>query len=888
MSLFTINNSDFKIATGDACLTCKRFTSCQSPRLKAIGKEDADILIVLPEPTKEDDLEGDLTGRYFSSLKGALSKHGVDINECRIIHSVRCYNSSDLKMDKAIGSCRQYTLEEAESCKPSLIFAVGATALKSLFGDQKMNGIALGDTEMMSGYVIPHRKLNAWVVPLFTPQYVSIKKSEWKPQAEVIWHQDIKRGMDYMKKPILPFIHTTEPKLSLLTDDKEIEWVLDRWLLDKPKLIAFDYEGTGLRPYREGQELVCVSMCDGTTSYAFPLPFSKNAERAYKAIMTDPDIIKLAHNAKFEWMWTKEKFGIDIVNLKYDSCLMAHILCNKRGVTGLKFQTFVHFGVGDYAAESKLYIKGHAEKVKWNDGPNWQKYTHANCFNDMDKFPIMGNLKYCALDSWYTYHLAKIQTKQLKDPEYASPIATQPNFGVDLYTRGSLALAQIERNGIGVDVEYLEKTMQKIKTEVEDVKNALLNEPLIKEWQSWKGDKFNLDSGNQLGKFLYEHKEFKCKSFTDRGGFATDAEALGKLGLSELDSLIHYKKLDKVLNTFLKNFWFERNGDVIHPFFSLNIATSGRSSSQNPNLQNISKHDKEYAPYIRKAIVPHKGQYLAELDYSNLEVYTGCFYHKDPQMIKDLLDPKADKHSETAGMLFLDIKRQSDNHIDLFWELSGDKTMRAGAKQFNFATSYGSYFESTSVSSWEALQHFKMKDGSPYIDYLKSQGISTFLQWKAHVKRVDEGFWNERFQKYGEWRKENYKLYKEQGYFDNYTGFRYKGMLSKNASSNWGIQGSAFNIMLGALTQLQDWLTANNKKSKICGQIHDSMILSLEPDEVKEVVTKAKWFMEEWSRETYKFITIPLRADVDISPTIGGDWTTLDTIGYEDLMEKEW
>lgn len=885
MNLFDPSDfADFQTAKVNGCNLCKLFIDCKNKKIQPKGKKDADVYVLLPHPTKDDD-KVDLSGNYYQAILTALAQQGHDINNLRTGHSIRCHSTDQKGIEKAVEHCRQYIFDDIKATSPKVIFAVGGEAMKVLFGEVYSGAVGLSDIETLQGNVIPHRELKAWVVPIFTPQYVAEKQEKWQPQARTLWEQDIARGLDYIDVNIHPVIQDYSSKLKILTDMKEIEWVLYRWTLDKPKVVAFDYETTGIKPYREGHEIICVSICDGAQSYAFPFPLSEDAMRDYKKLMTDPEIKKIAHNAKFELMWTREKIGCDIVNLAMDTCLVSHLLCNKRGTTGLKYQTFINFGLGDYAKESKTYISSEPEKTKYNEGIKWKSFTHANCFNRMKEFNMLSNLTYCATDSWFTYQLAKKQVKEMKNSDLISPTALKPMHGFDLYLKGSLALADVERNGFRLDLDYLERTMQEITEEIENVKQELLDEPLIKEWQDLYGEKFNLDSGNQLGKFLYETKGYTCKDFTERGGYSTDASALSKLGVKELDKLIHYKKLDKILNVFLKGFYFERNGDILRPFYSLNISVSGRSSSSSPNMQNNSKHDGKYSEYVRKAIVPHKGHYLAELDYKSLEVLCGIYYHKDKTMFKYLNDPNSDQHADTASHLFLDIKGDCKDHGKLYNEL-GTKPMRQLAKRFNFATFFGSNYLQTAKWTWGSMDELSVKDGRTYKEYLKEQGISTFKQWEKHVQAVDYSFWNIRFKEYGAWRNKNYKDYQEKGYFDNFMGMRYKGVMAKTKTSNLGIQGSAFNIMLFALTKLNDWLKENGKKSMIIGQIHDSMLLSLEPSETKEVVSKAKEIMENWTDEFYDWITIPLEADIDIG-SLDGDWTTLKAISYKEFMEKD-
>jgi len=117
----------------------------------------------------------------------------------------------------------------------------------------------------------------------------------------------------------------------------------------------------------------------------------------------------MAHNIKFEDTWTKKRLRIDIQNWEWDSMIAAHILDNRPGVTGLKFQAYVNFGVIDYASEVAPYLKPTSENEK--------KYG-GNAFNRIQELLEQPGgekklLEYCALDSFYERMLAMKQMQEL-------------------------------------------------------------------------------------------------------------------------------------------------------------------------------------------------------------------------------------------------------------------------------------------------------------------------------------------------------------------------------------------------------------------------------------------------------------------------------------------
>ncbi len=180
-----------------------------------------------------------------------------------------------------------------------------------------------------------------------------------------------------------------------LMNNDDIISVLRNILQERPPLLAFDYETTGLKPDRPGHKLYCVSVCwRKDVAYSFPLlDADKKLLRLFKRIMQAPDIGKTAHNMKFEDRWTRAILGVDVQGWAFDTMLAAHVLDNRSASTGLKFNVAARLGVWDYDSHIKSYLKGHG-----NHG--------ANNFNDIHKIPMQDLLQYCGMDSLVQYRLA--------------------------------------------------------------------------------------------------------------------------------------------------------------------------------------------------------------------------------------------------------------------------------------------------------------------------------------------------------------------------------------------------------------------------------------------------------------------------------------------------
>jgi len=116
---------------------------------------------------------------------------------------------------------------------------------------------------------------------------------------------------------------------------------------------------------------------------------------------------------------------------------------------------------------------------------------------------------------------------------------------------------------------------------------------------------------------------------------------------------------------------------------------------------------------------------------------------------------------------------------------------------------------------------------------------------------------------YAEWKKQHYFDYLETGYFDTVTGFRCSGLMRFNETANYPIQGPAFHCMLWSLIKLNKALKKYKFKTKICGQIHDSINFIYHKDELDDVITIGQEIAHKELPEHWRWIIVPLEMEVE-------------------------
>lgn len=450
--------------------------------------------------------------------------------------------------------------------------------------------------------------------------------------------------------------------------------------------------------------------------------------------------------------------------------------------------------------------------------------------------------------------------------------------GYQLLHDGMIELSRVEGNGIRIDVERLQQTKETLKETMRDLMHKMEQQDVWKIWRKKYGAKANITSRNQLAKVLHGEMGYEITLKTEKGNAATDEEALQKIDLPFVRDLVRYLKYEKARNTFLKGIEREIVGDRIHPSFNLHIARTYRSSSDSPNFQNFPVRDKEISEIIRSLFIASKKSVLVENDFKGIEVAVSGCYHKDQNFISYIMG-KGDMHKDMAMQLYMLEKEWEDLDPKMA------KDIRYGAKnRFVFPQFYGDFYVACAKNLWDWVRQGKLKgpDGKSLYKHLKRKGITGLGAcdpeqppregtFEAHLQDVEDDFWNRRFQAYGQWRKDWYRAYLDKGYFDLLTGFRVYGSFKRNSVVNYPVQGSAFHCLLWALIRVNRLLVKYRMKSKVVGQIHDSLIGDVRIDELKQYLEIVEQVTTVDLRKAYRWLIVPLEVEYEIAP-VRGNW----------------
>jgi DNA polymerase I len=444
----------------------------------------------------------------------------------------------------------------------------------------------------------------------------------------------------------------------------------------------------------------------------------------------------------------------------------------------------------------------------------------------------------------------------------------------DLIHDGVLALSHVEQQGLRVDTAYIAKKKKEISDEIKQLELDIYDSDFYRKWSrsTKKGSKVNIYSGQQLSTYLYKTKGLRIPKETASGQGSTDEESLKKLGIPELDTLLRIKKLKKIRDTYLKSFEREADDGGLHPFFNLHTVRSFRSSSDRPNFQNIPARDSESVDIVRKAIYPREGHQLLEVDYSQLEVRIAASYCKDEKLIHDII--KGDMHRDMAIEIFKIGKFDSS--------IEGHTTLRKATKNgFVFPQFYGDYYENCAehlACTWGGLPKTTWNsgmgipvNGAFLSDHLIENGIRSYKTFVRHIQNIESDFWEKRYFAYNQWRETTWKRYQREGYVGSKTGFVYRGLMKRNDVINYPIQGSAFHCLLWSLIEVVKAQRRDRWDTKVIGQIHDSIVLDVNPHELDQVLKILECIMCNDVRQHWPWIIVPLEIEAELSP-VDGSW----------------
>jgi DNA polymerase len=776
-----------------ACTACDLWRTANRQLFIGSGPTDAQIMLVGEAPGREEDASGiPFVGESGQLLDKMLSLIDLPRDTVYVTNAVKCRPPKNRKpTGKEINACRPHLIVELQNVKPELVIALGNEPLKSLTGKSGITAFRGQAQELHKSIALEPRPI---VMPTFHPAYAL---------REPVHENEIMQDITTAKRPLAGGFESTV-----------IEWLLfDSAECVVPKNLgiwAVDIE-TNARDLTDPELAVrFFGIDDGECVYVV-MPHQFQA--AFEMMAAHQNFV--GHNAiSFDRAVLLERHAIEFSF--HDTQLLAHLVDEEQP---LKLQDLVvkYLGVAPWKDDFDVHF--------WRRGPEnkdeWQaafEYLARDCRYTRLLFPVLWELATPAEQRLYL--------------EHNLPCAR--------------ALSKIERNGMFISIPNIDKAIN--ETELEQRVTLLMLKQLA-------GPEFNPASHPQVRELLFSDLMLPVQGKTKAEAASTDEEALKKiralgLGGNVIPSLLEYRENSKLLGTYLRP-WRERatrgyedKKGIFHPNFtppyifprySFTATVTGRTSSFDPNAQNVPRD-----PRVRSMVAAPPGYVLMEADASQLEL----------RMAAELMGPGTALFNEY-------LKPNPDVHMTMAMRLTGkndpsmvSKEERSRAKPPNFAYLY--------YADWQTYQRIALTD----YDLVVSKAEARFAQ-DAFMLWQPQGWWDRTEEEL----KATGKVTSIFGRSRRLPNIRSRDTYARLEAKRQGIN---FSDQSASADLVMLWVqTTINRGFHVCGFIHDAMHL-LVPDDDAAIANTAAWLRYDFavtvpqlveSMFGYRF-RLPLVADV--------------------------
>jgi DNA polymerase-1 len=499
-----------------------------------------------------------------------------------------------------------------------------------------------------------------------------------------------------------------------------------------------------------------------------------------KPMLEDPGVLKVGQNIKYD-MQVMARYGVEVSPVD-DTMVLSYVL--EAGLHG--------HGLDELAV---LHL-GHTN-IKYSEvaGTGKKQIGFA-------EVPLEAALDYAAEDAEVTGRLYRQLKPRIATEHMATVYETLERALVPV-------LSNMERRGISIDATFLKDLSGDLEKRAADI---------AAEIHKLAGREFNIGSPKQLGEILFDEMGIQGGKKTKTGAYGTGADVLEALAVQGHDlprRVLDWRQLTKLRSTYTDALVAQINPDTkrVHTSYAQAIASTGRLSSTDPNLQNIPIRTEE-GRKIRQAFIADKGNVLLSADYSQIELRLLAHVAGIETLVQAFRDGQ-DIHAMTASEVFgIPVEGM-------------ESSVRSRAKAINFGIIYG-------ISPFGLARQLSIPQGEAkaYIEsyFEKFPGIKDYMETTKTFAR-------------------------EHGYVQTIFGRKCHtpGIADKNparrnfserAAINAPLQGAAADIIKRAMTRIDPALEKAGLGAKMLLQVHDELIFEVPEAELDDTAALVKKVME--------------------------------------------
>ncbi len=594
----------------------------------------------------------------------------------------------------------------------------------------------------------------------------------------------------------------------LVDDEAKLTAFLDE-LKNQPRF-AFDVETTGVDPLNSA--LVGIAFCwsPGHADYlALRSPEGENHLDEISAL------------ARLRPIFENERVQKVNQNIKFDALSLRHHGIHLRGIAGdpMIADYLLHAGERSHSLDEMALRYLHHRNISIEEliGKKGKKQK------TMDQVSAAKVAVYAGEDADVAWRLTELLESQL-EPEGLKRLYDE--LEVPLIN----VLAEMEANGIRVNIEFLQALSRDMHQQLAAMEQEI---------HRLAGRPFNIDSPKQLAQVLFDELKLPVQKKTGiTGAASTDRETLEKLAVLGHEiprRLIEYREISKLKSTYVDALPTLVNPHTgrIHTSFNQTVATTGRLSSSEPNLQNIPTRT-DTGRQIRQAFIPAEGWVLVTADYSQIELRLLAHFCGDETLRRAFADDR-DVHAAVAAQIFQVPEDQVTSH------------QRRMAKTVNFGVLYG-----MSAYGLALRLGISREEANRFIDDYFARYPRVLEYQQALLARCRQTGYVQ-------------TLLGRRRRFDPtairpHSTYRDRTQAEREAI-NMEIQGSAADLMKQAMLNVHQRLKREQRRARILLTVHDELVFETPPEELEELTQMAR---EEMAGALQ--VSVPLKVDVSAGP----------------------
>jgi len=838
-------NKFFNDIVSKGCAYCPLSVE-EDHRFDPIGTDRPLFYVVMDKPVEQDyrlkKSYGSFLGRKvikviadaFTAYKKEIVSSSDVLSYVRFGYLLRTFTKNK-KLDSSYAFCINKFIEDVRQTDPRFIVVFGAGALGRIANITNIRNIRGkpfpyhigGKTRWVIGFDDPYKMLddnNNYWGKTFSGQLVRSFDFGTPP--------DIDKYKKIESKKVLPGEYVT------VTHEQDFEKVIHSFsVLEKSNTVGFDIETTSketvqsrfLRPYGNGSRILSIAFSSSSLDYTLSIGINHPEcywseiykEKLYKEIkkfLENKNVKHIAHNLSYELEWLKYHINLNLFPSDRwgDTQAQAYVL-------GMKMASL-------------------DDTVKVCTGVDLKAISNINVSRLVDT-SIEKVLLYNALDSYFTDVAHSIQDNIIKksglDKVYKDQVSRIP------------AAVGVQHRGLIIDQKENEEISKYLKEKEKELIDHINSFDEVIKYKNIHGGFNPLSNDDVLGVLLnFFHIDKELLKYKDK-------VSVGKEVLESIDNdfckyILELRSINKMYATYVKELaeggeYLFSDGKV-HTNLLTTLTATRRLSSKAPNSQNFPKH--KYS-FVRKQVVPAKGESLLSVDYGQIEARVIAAGSRDKYYV-DALWNGYDVHSEW-GQKLREMHPAFERYAMKFHDnVSPEKAMRQEAKnKLVFPLFFGAKLHSVSAA----------------LNYPQNK-----------MERIIDDFWNT-FSGVKTYQDKVIKQYNDYLYVESLTGFRRYAPIEQNQIINSPIQGTASDITVKAMEVLSEIAEKEDLPYlQPCLDIHDDLTFRIPNNVFDDAVEYILYIMAYEVLQYFPFMCVPLLVEA----AKGDNWQDM-----KDFIERD-